>query len=166
MIEIRPEESADIEAIRDVNRRAFGQDQEGNIIDALRANGGVLLSLVAASQGQIVGHLLYSPARVGDVSGAALGPMSVVPECQRHGIGTKLVQAGNEQLARSGCPLIIVVGHSEFYSRFGFKPARRYGITCEWDVPDDVFLALPLDPARMPRAIGTAVYRPEFSNVE
>jgi putative acetyltransferase len=166
MIEVRPEESGEIAAIRDVNRRAFGQEQEANIIDALRRNGGVLLSLVAASHGRIVGHILYSPVVVGEVAAAALGPMSVVPECQRHGIGTKLVELGNAHLAKSGCPLILVVGHPEFYARFGFRPARRYGIKCEWDVPDDVFMALPLDATQIPRAIGTAAYRREFSSLE
>ena len=166
MIEIRPEEPGDIEAIRDVNRRAFGQEQEGRIVDALRANGGAVLSLVATQQGQVVGHVMYSPARIGGVDGAALGPMAVVPEEQGHGIGTKLVEVGNDQLARRGCPLIVVVGHPKFYPRFGFRPGRTYEITCEWDLPDDVFMVLALDATQMARAVGAAVYRAEFSTVE
>ena len=166
MIEIRSEEPEDIEAIRDVNRRAFGQDQEGNIVDALRANGGALYSLVATKQGQIIGHIMYSPLRIGSVDGAALGPMAVVPEEQGHGIGTKLVEVGNDHLARNGCPCIVVLGHPKFYPRFGFRPASAYGITCEWEVPDDVFMVLALDDTQMARAVGAAVYRPEFSTVE
>lgn len=109
---------------------------------------------------------MYSPVRVGSISGAALGPMAVVPEEQRRGIGTKLVEAGTDQLTGSGCPLIVVVGHPEFYPRFGFRPASPNGITCQWDVPDDVFMVLSLDDAQMARAVGVAVYRPEFRTVE
>jgi len=165
MIETRPEEPGDLAAIRDVNHRAFGQDQEGNIVDALRANGGVLLSLVAVKHDRVVGHIMYSPARVGSVHGAALGPMAVAPDQQRQGIGTALVEAGNDRLARDGCPFVVVVGHAEFYPRFGFRPASTYGITCEWEVPDDVFMVLMLNGTQM-AAAGPAEFRREFSTVE
>lgn len=165
MIEIRSEHPADIDAIRNVNRHAFAQDQEGNIIDALRANGAVTLSLVAVEQRRVVGHIMYSPIHVGDVAGAALGPMAVLPEYQRRGIGSRLVEAGNEQLARAGCPYVIVVGHPAFYPRFGFRPASAHHITCEWDVPDDVFMVAVLDPAKMAGVSGQARYRHEFSSV-
>lgn len=164
-MEIREEQLDDITAIRDVHRRAFGHDQEGNIVDALRANRGMLLSLVAIRDGRVVGHILYSPLLVGDVTGAALGPMAVLPEHQRQGIGSRLVEAGSQRLTHDGCPFIVVVGHSAFYPRFGFRPARTYGITCEWDVPDDVFMALVLDEAKLPEVVGLAKYRAEFSTV-
>lgn len=166
MIEIRPERPDDLAAIRDVHTSAFGQAQEANIVEALRANGATLLSLVAVVESRVVGHVLYSPARVGQVDGAALGPMAVVPEAQRHGIGTALVEAGNAELARRGCPLIVVVGHPGFYPRFGFRPASGYGITCAWEVPDDVFMALVLDEAAVAAGTGHAEFRPEFSTVE
>lgn len=165
MIEIRPEELGDIAAIRDVNRRAFGQDQEGNIIDALRANGAAVLSLVAILDRRVVGHIMYSPLVVGEVVGAALGPMAVLPEHQRQGIGTRLVKAGNDQLVWDGCPCIAVVGHPTFYPRFGFRPASTIGISCEWDLPDDVFMVLVLNTAKMSGVAGAARYRPEFSTV-
>ena len=163
MIEIRQEQSEDIAAIRDLNRRAFGQEQESKIVDALRANGGAQLSLVAVDGGRVVGHIMYSPLHVGYVEGSALGPMAVDPEVQRQGIGTKLVQTGNARLRREGCPFVVVVGHPEFYPRFGFRPARPLGITCQWEVPDDVFMILVLDETAMSEATGTAVYRPEFN---
>src|SRR6266478_4190044 len=106
LIEIREERSDDIAAVRDVNKRAFGQDQEGNIVDALRANGAALLSLVATVGDRVVGHIMYSPLSVGDVNGAALGPMAVLPEHQRQGIGSKLVEAGNQKLKDAGFPFI------------------------------------------------------------
>jgi len=99
------------------------------------------------------------------VTGAGLGPMAVLPEYQRQGIGSKLIEAGNRQLKEDGCPFIVVVGHAEYYPRFGFRPARAQGITCEWEVPDDVFMLLVLDPVKMQGVSGLAKYRNEFSSV-
>ena len=165
VIEIREEHSGDVAAVRDVNRRAFGQDQESHIVDALRANGAALLSLVAILDGQVVGHIMYSPLSVVDRQGAALGPMSVLPEFQRQGIGSRLVESGNRKLQEAGCPFIIVVGHPEYYPRFGFSPASTYGITCEWELPDNVFMVLALNQPKMKDVAGLAKYRPEFSTV-
>jgi putative acetyltransferase len=162
---IREECAADVAAIRDIHRRAFGQEQEGAIVDALRANGAAQLSLVAADGDRVVGHIIYSPAHIGTIVGAALGPMAVLPEYQRQGIGCQLVDAGTGLLREAGCPFVIVVGHPTFYSRFGFTPARRVGLSCEWPVPDEVFMALILDEARMRGVTGRAAYRPEFSIV-
>jgi putative acetyltransferase len=164
-MEIREEISADIPAIRKVNDAAFSQAQEGNIVDALRSNGAVLLSLVAIVNDEVVGHIMYSPATVGGVSGAGLAPMAVLPEYQRQGIGSQLIEVGNQKLKEAGCPFIIVLGHADFYPRFGFRPASKYGIRCEWEVPDDVFMVLVLDPARMQSVSGLATYRHEFSTV-
>ena len=165
VIEIRPEQPGDVSAVRDVNRRAFGQDQEASIVDALRTNGATLLSLVAIFDRAVIGHIMYSPLLVGDVMGAALGPMAVSPEHQRQGVGSSLVEAGTRHLTHRGYPFIVVLGHSTFYPRFGFRPARTYGITCEWDVPDDVFMVLVLDPGKMQGVSGLAKYRHEFSSV-
>ena len=164
-IEIRHELPDDVAAIRDVNKRAFGQDQEGNIVDALRSNGAALLSLVAALNSEIVGHIMFSPISVGDATGAALGPRAVLPEQQRTGIGSKLVEAGIRALKDAGYPFIIVLGHTNYYPRFGFVPASRLGICCEWQVSDDVFMVLVLDQAKMAGVSGLAKYRHEFSTV-
>jgi putative acetyltransferase len=166
LVEIREERPDDVAAVRDLNRRAFGQDQESNIVDALRANGAALLSLVATVNDRVVGHIMYSPLSIGgNVKGAALGPMGVLPEYQRQGIGGKLIEAGNRKLKDAGCPFIIVVGHADYYARFGFRPAREHGIKCQWDVPDDVFMLLILDQAEMEGVSGLAKYRDEFSSV-
>ena len=165
LIDIREEQPGDITAIRDVNRRAFDQDQEDNIIDALRSNGAALLSLVATVHGQVVGHIMYSPVSVGELTGAALGPMAVLPDHQRLGVGSRLVEAGNRRLKNAGCPFIIVVGHASYYPRFGFGPASNRGITCEWEVPNDAFMLLVLDEAKMHGVSGLAKYRHEFSSV-
>ena len=162
MIQIREERSDDVAAIRDVNDRAFGQDQEGRIVDALRANGAAMLSLVATLDERVVGHIMYSPVRIGDVTGAGLGPMAVLPEHQNQGIGSALVRSGNERIAQAGSPFIVVLGHVSFYPRFNFQPARKFGITCEWSVPDEVFMALALDEQKMRGVTGVARYRTEF----
>jgi len=166
VIEIREERPDDVPAIRELNRCAFGQDQEGNIVDALRSNGAALLSLVATLYDRVVGHIIYSPVSVGaQVTSAALGPMAVLPEHQRQGIGGKLIESGNKRLKDAGYPFIIVVGHADYYPRFGFRPAREYGIKCEWEVPDDVFMILVFDEAKMRGISGSANYRHEFSSV-
>jgi putative acetyltransferase len=166
LVDIREEHPGDVTAIRDLNKRAFGQDQEANIVDALRSNGAVLLSLVATLNGRLVGHIMYSPLSVGsEVTGAALGPMAVLPEYQRQGIGSKLVEAGNRKLKDAGCPFVIVLGHANYYPRFGFRPASAHGIKCEWEVPDNVFMLLVLDQMKMPGVSGLAKYRHEFSSV-
>ena len=165
LIDIREELPNDIAAIREVNRRAFGQDQEANLVDALRANGASLLSLVATIDGQVVGHIMYSPATIANITGAGLAPMAVLPEHQRHGIGGKLIQAGTQKLRDAGVPFIIVLGHSVYYPRFGFNPASNLGIKCQWDVPDDAFMLLVLDHSTMQGISGLARYRDEFSTV-
>ena len=165
MIEIREEHHEDIAAIREVNRRAFGQEQEANLVEALRSNGAALLSLVAILNGQVVGHIMYSPITVGGVTGAALAPMSVLPEHQRNGIGSKLIETGTQKLKAAGQPFIIVLGHADYYPRFGFVPANTHGVTCEWEVPAEVFMLLVLDQAKMQGVSGLAKYRHEFSTV-
>jgi putative acetyltransferase len=166
LIEIREEHPDDVAAVREVTRRAFGQDQESNIVDALRTNGAALLSLVATVNGQVVGHIMFSPLTVAEnVNAVALGPMAVAPECQRQGIGTRLIEAGNRKIKDAGYPFIIVVGHAEYYPRFGFRRASEYGIKCEWNVPDEVFMLLVLDEAKMQGMSGLAKYRHEFSTV-
>ena len=91
--------------------------------------------------------------------------MAVLPERQRQRIGSKLIEAGNQKLKNAGCPFIIVVGHADYYPRFGFRPAGEQGIKCEWDVPDDVFMLLVLDQAKVEGVSGLAKYRDEFSSV-
>jgi putative acetyltransferase len=163
MIEIRDEQPGDVEAVREVNRQAFGQEEEGRIVDALRAHGGVLLSLVAVVDSVVVGHIMISPLTSGPVVGAALGPMAVRPTHQRQGIGSQLVESGIERLRGSGCPFMVVIGHPEFYPRFGFQPAAAYGLTCEWDVPADVFMVNVLNSDLGGTLAGHMQYRPEFS---
>lgn len=164
-MDIRDERPADVRSIRQLNRRAFGRDQEANIVDALRSNRATLLSMIAVDEDDVVGHVMYSPVTIGEMTGAGLGPMAVVPEHQRQGIGSDLVTTSLERLRSAACPFVVVIGHPAFYPRFGFKPASPYGISCEWPVPDEVFMINVLDPRHMRTVKGLARYRPEFSAV-
>ena len=167
MTEIRSERPEDIPAIRTVNEEAFGQAEEADIVDRLRGTCDGLLSLVGVIDERVVGHVLFSPVTLdgpsGVVEGMGLAPMGVLPEYQRQGIGSKLVQAGLAALRESGCPFVIVLGHVEYYPRFGFEPASRHGIRCQWGgVPDEAFMILVLDETAMDGVSGVAKYRDEF----
>lgn len=166
MIEIRDERPGDVAAIRKVNRLAFAQDQEGRIVDALRANGAAMLSLVAIDDDAVVGHIMFSPLFVGAVQGAGLAPMAVTPSHQRQGIGSRLVEAGVERLRTMGCPFIVVIGHPAFYPRFGFQPAASHGLTCQWEVRAEAFMVKVLNPEVGDHLRGMAQYRDEFATVE
>jgi putative acetyltransferase len=162
--EIREERPGDIASIHAVNTRAFGRDREAKIVDALRSNNAVSLSLVATHDQKLIGHIMYSPVTVGDAHGAGLAPLAVLPEHQRCGIGSELIRVGNQRLAATGCRFIVVIGHPSFYPRFGFKAAALYGMSCQWTVPDDAFMVAMLS-APASDLKGVAMYRPEFSTV-
>lgn len=165
-IEIREERPGDEAAVRAVHDEAFGQELEGRVVDALRANRATRLSLVATRNDQIIGHIMYSPATIdGRIEGAALGPMAVLPDAQGQGIGSRLIEFGNSHLKESGCPFIVVLGHAGYYPRFGFRPASTRGIRCEWEVPDEAFMILALDENSLDGVTGTAKYRHEFSTI-
>ncbi len=136
----------------------------------LRMRNKVTVSLVAEQDGRIVGHILFSPVTIvstGTVFPAVgLAPMAVLPELQRQGIGSLLVENGlAECRRRAGHECIVVLGHPEYYPRFGFVPASEYGLKCEYDVPDEVFMAIePRKGALLGRA-GTVKYQPEFNEI-
>lgn len=163
---IREEQSGDAPEIRKVNEQAFGQPQEADIVDSLQRNCSDLLSLVAVTENKIVGHILFSPIEIKSeeitVQGMGLAPMAVLPGFQQQGIGTDLVREGIARLRNQVCPFVIVLGHAEYYPRFGFEPASRYRIQSEWEVPDDVFMILVLNQSAMRGVSGLARYRPEF----
>ncbi|MBN1255983.1 MAG: N-acetyltransferase [Deltaproteobacteria bacterium] len=169
MITIREEQPGDVQGVREVYIHAFDQPLEADLVDQLRQRSDDLLALVAEMEDRIVGHILFSPAvierRKQTVQGMVLAPMAVLPEYQRQGIGSQLVQAGIEALKQVECPFIILVGHPGYYPRFGFEPASHYGIRSEWAVPDDSFMVLVLDEQKRNALSGVAKYRPEFTEV-
>ena len=167
MIKIRKEQPQDIPTIHAVNKQAFGQLLEADLVDTLRRNCNDLLSLVAVVGNEVVGHILFSSVAVeGEettVEGMGLAPMAVLPEYQRQGIGSALVRTGIARLASSDCAFVIVLGHADYYPRFGFEPASRYGVRSEWEVPDEAFMILVLNESVMQGISGVARYRSEFA---
>ncbi len=169
MITVRHESLEDAVAVRRVNKQAFGGSTEAMLIEALRTRGAVTLSLVAVRDATVVGHILFSPAEIVTVQSSfpavALGPMAVLPACQRQGVGTRLVERSLEMLRSAGHRALVVLGHPGYYARFGFRPASRFGVRCGFDVPDEVFMILELEKDVLRDRGGMVKYQPEFDSV-
>jgi putative acetyltransferase len=167
-MDVRDERPADTAAIREVTRAAFGSDAEAALVDALRERAAPIVSLVADAGGEIIGHIMFSPVTlVGhpDLSAAGLAPMSVDPRWQRRGVGSELVRTGLERCRTRGFQAAVVLGHAEYYPRFGFAPASRFGIGSEYHVPDAVFMAMELAPGALRNRAGTIRYHPAFAAI-
>jgi putative acetyltransferase len=164
---IRLEKPADFDAVHRLNELAFEGPAEAGIVDRLRERCPDIISLVAEEEGEIVGHIFFSTVELesgGEIHlGMGLAPMAVLPEHQRKGIGSELVKAGLAELKKIDCPFVIVIGHPEYYPRFGFELASARGIRSEWEVPEEAFMIIVFDDTRMPEEGGVARYRPEFS---
>lgn len=166
--QIRPEEPRDRDAVRAVNTAAFPEPAEADLVDALRLRGKATVSLVADVEGAVVGHILFSPLTLDpacDRSLLGLAPMAVLPAHQRTGIGSALVTAGLGACAARGAQAVLVLGHADYYPRFGFRPASGFGLRSTYDVPDANFLALELVAGALDGVAGTVHYAPEFAGV-
>lgn len=168
MLEIREERKDDIGFVRIVNDLAFNQKSEGNIVDKLRNSCKNILSLVAVSDQKIVGHILFSPAKIihkdSEIIGMGLAPMAVLPEFQNKGIGSMLVREGIRRIKEMDYPFIIVLGHENYYPRFGFERASLHGLKSQWDgVPDEAFMVMIINKSVMAGIYGIAQYRSEFN---
>ncbi len=147
----RVETPADFAAVRIVNREAFGQPDEADLVERLRTDGEVVVSLVAERESAIVGHVLFSrlPIVVGEreIAGAALAPVAVLPRFQRQGIGSALVRSGLRHCAESGCEAVVVLGHPAYYPRFGFSTALAERLDAPFS--GAAFMALELAPGAL-----------------
>lgn len=166
-IRIRRETPADEAAIHALNLAAFGGSLEADLVDALRREARPFVSLVAVDGDSIVGHIAFSPASLDSDAGkpiAGLGPMAVLPSRQRQGIGSALVEAGLEHCRTAGFVAVVVLGHATYYPRFGFVRASDFGLGCEYDVPEEVFMARELEPDALAHALGPGLvrYHPAF----
>lgn len=167
----RPGDSAQVRAVVEAafSTSALGHHGEADLVERLRQACPEALSLVAKHQTHVVGHVLFSPVVIDDsdaLSGMGLGPVAVSPPFQRRGIGALLIARGIEVLKERGCPFVCVLGWPNYYSRFGFKPARQFGIDSEFGgAADGTFQILWLQdrPQTLP---GVARYRPEFTSLE
>jgi putative acetyltransferase len=166
-IVIRPERTEDIPDIGRINDEAFGRQVEGQLVARLRDLGALTVSLVAVDRGTIVGHIGFSPmaARppVAGVNVMALAPVAVLPEFQKRGIGGSLVQAGLDACRELDAGAVFLVGHADYYPRFGFKKASGYGIACEFEAPDEAWMVIEIVPGTLEKLRGvTAVFHPVF----
>lgn len=165
---VRPEQVADRAAVRAVNAAAFETRAEADLVDALREQVRPLISLVAEADGAVVGHILFSPVTIDgrpDLRLLGLAPMAVVPDHQRHGVGTALVRAGLDRCRQLGVGVVVLLGHPAYYPRFGFVPATRFGIGCEYDAPGEAFMLIELQPGYLRGVTGTARYHVAFKDV-
>lgn len=166
---IRPETPADFAAIRYINQEAFGQAVEADLIERLRARGQLILSLIAEAGGQLVGHIAFSPVEVESnpaaVTVVGLAPMAVLPAHQSDGVGSLLVKTALAECHVLGYDAVVVLGHPDYYPRFGFVPASRFGLRCEYEVPDEVFMAQELRPDALAGCAGLVRYQAEFNEV-
>jgi putative acetyltransferase len=166
MVTVRPECDEDAPGIRRVNLEALSA-AEADLVDRLRARGKLLVSLVAEGNRSVVGHIAFSRVTIdaAHCGGAGLGPMAVLPDLQRRGIGSLLARAGLDRCREMGFDYVVVLGHPLYYPRFGFVPASRHSIRCKWPVPDHAFMILELREGALSGVSGIASYPPEFDEL-
>lgn len=165
---IRPETPADLNAIRGVNRLAFGEDAEADLVDGLRAGGFVRLSLVAEVGGQIVGHVLFSMVKIitetSVIEALALAPMAVIPSHQRRGIGSKLVEEGLRACREAGHRIVVVLGHPSFYPRFGFSASLAVPLGSVFG-GGEAWMAMELVPGALAGVVGRVEWPGPFADL-
>jgi putative acetyltransferase len=166
---IRPERTEERVVVYRLVKAAFGRDDEAGLIDRLRDTCEFVPdhSLTAVSQGRIIGHVLFTrlfiDGRDSAVRSLALAPIAVLPHWQRKGTGSALVKAGLAECRRLEYECVVVVGDPAFYSRFGFSPARAYGLECPFPVPDEVFMVVEIIHGVLAGKGGTVKYADPFS---
>jgi putative acetyltransferase len=164
---IRLETSEDRASIHHVNQAAFGQKEESEIIEKLRDRGILSLSLVAVQDDVVVGHIAFSPVEITSENSSfeaiALAPMAVLPLHQSKWIGSQLVSAGLNECRRLGHEIVFVLGHPNYYPRFGFVLAKSKNIKCEFEVPDEAWMVLELREGALAGRQGEVSFQPEFT---
>lgn len=163
-VTVRSELPGDLAAIRAVVDSAFGRPQEGQLVDALREQGYARLALVAEAGDEIVGYVLFSDLAIvrrdETTAALALAPVAVVPACQRQGLGSRLIREGLRRAAEAGHRIVIVLGHREYYPRFGFSSALARPLDSPY--AGDSFMALELAPGALEGITGAVKYPPPF----
>lgn len=168
---LRPATADDNPSIRTVLTEAFGSPNEADLVEGIRGSANFIpaLSLVAKLNREIVGYVLFSAVVVETPTGTqpalALAPLAVRPGYQNQGIGTQLVKSGLAKSQELGYTLVAVVGHPQYYARFGFQPASLLSLKSSLPLPDEVFMVLELHPGALPEAGGTLRYPAYFEAV-
>ncbi len=168
-IEIRNEETKDLEQVREVLCAAFPTNAESRLVDALRANGKAIIALVAVRGEHVLGHILFSPVTITPPSGAApsnsakgigLAPVAVHLDAQSQGIGSGLIREGLRRCKELGYDYCVVLGNPKYYPRFGFEKASQFGVQNEYGVDEEFMLIRFSERSAMQ---GMAKYAPEFA---
>ena len=166
MISIRNETHQDIASIYNVNKEAFGQENEADLVDKLRERGVLTVSLVAVQDDNVIGHIAFSPVDITPgnpgIKALTLAPLAVKPGYQNMGVGSQLVSAGLEQCRKKGWEIVVLAGHPNYYPRFGFVQARENGLECEVEVPDEAWMVAELKKDSLTKIKGKVFFQPEF----
>ena len=166
---IREERPEDRSAVYKVNRQAFETPAEADLVDALRPVADPFLSWVAVVDGRVVGHILFTPVRIvgegRERTALGLAPMAVLPEFQNQGLGSRLVRAGLDGCRALGHSAVVVLGHAEYYPRFGFEPAAPRGLHYKEASFDPYFFVIGLVPGGLEGVSGWVEYLPVFEKV-
>jgi HAD superfamily hydrolase (TIGR01509 family) len=169
---LRPETPEDLPGIRAVEEAAFTHHNEADLVDLVRVRGKSTLSMVAIQDGGVLGHILFTPVALdplhpgwrGSSTGLGLGPIAILPAFQRTGIGSRLLRAGLEHVRRLDYGFVVLLGDPAYYSRFGFMPARAFGLSSDYGDGDE-FQVLELRPGTLAGMRGHVKYIPEFEEI-
>jgi putative acetyltransferase len=170
MLIIRPEKPGDFLSIYNINNLAFAGEVEAQLVNKLRKTEGFIpkLSLVAIKDNETVGHILFSIIHIqtdsDTIPALALAPMSVLPKYQKQGIGSQLVREGLKRCKELGYKIVILVGHPNYYPRFGFILAKEKGLKLPFDAPSEAFMVYEIVPQALKGIAGVVVYPPEFAD--
>lgn len=145
-------------------REKFSDHNEHKLVRELLKSDAFIkdLSLTAKFKGMIVGYILFTKVKVGNDTLLTLAPLAVLPRFQKKGIGKSLVEKGHKIAKELGYKGIVVLGHTDYYKRFGYEPASKWGIKCPIEVPDENFMAIELYPGALSNVKGTVEYPKEF----
>jgi predicted N-acetyltransferase YhbS len=165
----RQEQEKDIDAVYQVVKTAFetmelADGDEQDLVNRLRKSEAFIpeLSLVAEMDGRIIGHILFTRMKIGEHASLALAPVAVLPDFQGRGVGAQLIREGHRIAREVGYRSVIVVGHPDYYPRFGYLPASRWKITAPFEVPDEAFMVLELVEGGLDGVSGEIEYAKEF----
>lgn len=170
---IRQENGGDFKKVFELNKNAFGQTNEAKLVDTLRNNPKVFipkLSMVATYNNQLVGYILFTKIHIMTNNKSlheslALAPMAVIPKLQNKGIGGQLIKKGFDVAKELGFKSVIVLGHEQYYPKFGFKPSEKWDIKAPFEVPPNAFMAIELVKSGLKVISGTVIYPKEFETV-
>lgn len=148
-MKVRPETERDLPAIYELNVSSFESNAEAKLVEALRCKVNNHISFVAETAEGVVGHIMFTPVDlVGCPSAVIMGlaPMAVKEDFRNQGVGSALVRLGIEACAESKAGALVVLGHTDYYPKFGFEAASKFDLWCEYDVPEGVFMAREIIP--------------------